>query len=108
MELDGLADAKRLATDAMVDYVNDDRVYNLAKLLEVACEKIESLEADADKAEALREELHMSRDEVETLKRKLAALSTSEYKPAGPEADHGGNLGIPGADLGSGEDWSYK
>ena len=36
---------KRMAVDAMVKYVNDDEIYNLAKALEEAAERVESLEA---------------------------------------------------------------
>lgn len=38
---------KEMAVNAMVKYVNDDEIYNLAKTLEEAAERIEAMEADA-------------------------------------------------------------
>lgn len=35
---------KSMAVDAMVKYVNDDEIYNLAKALEEAAERVESVE----------------------------------------------------------------
>lgn len=35
---------KRMAVDAMVKYVNDDEIYNLANALEDSAEQIEALE----------------------------------------------------------------
>lgn len=42
-----VTEMKRMAVDAMVKYVNDDEIYELAKALEDAAERLESFEADA-------------------------------------------------------------
>lgn len=75
-ELDNFVDIKRLAVSAMTGHVpcTPDSLYSLGKALEAVCEKIESIEIEADTLKATEEELRGSQDEVDSLKCKLARL----------------------------------
>lgn len=56
MDNDELLRLRRLATDALIAYVNNEEVYRLARALETACEGIEDFDSMVDKTTALEEE----------------------------------------------------
>lgn len=63
MDNDELLRLRRLATDALIKYVNDEEVYGLAQALESALESVEDFDSMVDKVEAYEEsELELSED----------------------------------------------
>lgn len=62
-----LLQLRRLAADALIEYVNDEKVYGLARALESALEGIENYDLMADKVQAYEETSEELEEDVKDL-----------------------------------------